>query len=77
MGSYPVCQNAEFVEFLPQEFFSDTDRMFVLGRYAGKIKTTGRTFAAEWVHVFTIRDGQVTHFRECADTAQFAEGFCA
>jgi ketosteroid isomerase-like protein len=72
-----VAENEEFAEFSPREFFSDTDRVFAFGRYVGKIKKTGRAFATEWVHVFTIRDGQVTRFREHTDTAQFAEGFRA
>ena len=70
-----VAENEEFSEFSPREFFADADRVFVLGRYAGKIKKTGRPFATEWVHVFTIKNGKVARFSEHTDTAQFAEGF--
>ena len=68
-----VAEHEEFSEFSPRELCGDDDRVFVLGNYAGKVKKTGRTFASEWVHVFTIRDGKVTRFREHTDTAQFAE----
>jgi uncharacterized protein len=72
-----VAANETFSEFAPREFFSDSDHVFALGRYAGTINKSGRKFETEWVHVFTIRDGQVTRFREHTDTAQFAEGYRA
>jgi uncharacterized protein len=72
-----VAENEVFSEFSPREFFCDSDRVFAFGRYAGTMKKTGRTFETEWVHVFTIRDGKVTRFREHTDTAQFAEGYRA
>jgi ketosteroid isomerase-like protein len=72
-----IADNETFSEFTPREFFCDSDRVFVFGRYAGTIRKTGRRFETEWVHVFTIRDGQVTRFREHTDTAQFAEGYRA
>jgi ketosteroid isomerase-like protein len=28
--------------------------------------------SADWVHVFTVKDGKVTTFDEFTDTAQFA-----
>ena len=72
-----MAENESFSEFAPREFFSDSDRVFAFGRYAGTIKKTGHRFETEWVHVFTIRDGKVTRFREHTDTAQFAEGYRA
>ena len=49
----------------------------MLGSYALKMKKTGKPVACEWVHVFTFRDGKVTHWREHTDTAQFAEAWRA
>ncbi len=72
-----VAENEEFAEFTPREFFGVDDRVFALGNYAGKVKKSGRPFASEWVHVFTVRDGKVTRFREHTDTAQFAEAYAA
>jgi ketosteroid isomerase-like protein len=62
-------------DFSPREFFGAGDRVCVLGHYAWKIRKTGRTVAGDWVHVFTIRNGKVTRFREFNDTAQFAEAY--
>jgi ketosteroid isomerase-like protein len=65
----------EFSDFSPREFYAADDKVFVLGTCAGKIKTTGRPFACEWAHVFTIAGGKIGKFREYTDTAQFVDGF--
>jgi ketosteroid isomerase-like protein len=70
-----IAQHQEAIDFLPQEFFAAEDRVFVLGHYDWKIRKTGRTVASDWVHVFTIRGGKVTQFREFNDTAKFAEAY--
>ena len=31
--------------------------------------------SSDWIHVFTVRDGKVTTFREFTDTAQFAAAY--
>jgi ketosteroid isomerase-like protein len=72
-----VADNEEFSDFSPREFFAADDKVFVLGSYALTMKKTGRPVACEWVHVFTLRDGKVTRWREHTDTAQFAEGYAA
>lgn len=43
-----------------------------LGRYTGKNKSTGRPLDAQFVHVWSFRDGKIIHFQQYADTAQFA-----
>jgi ketosteroid isomerase-like protein len=70
-----VAQHLDFSEFSPNEFYPVGDKVFVLGRYAMTVKKTGRPIASDWCHVFTIRDGKVTAFREFTDTAQAAEAY--
>ena len=70
-----VADNEEFSEFSPREFYAAADKVFVLGTYTLKMKKTGKPVACEWAHVFTLRDGKVTRWREHTDTAQFAEAF--
>ena len=66
-----VAELEQFSEFSPNEFYAAGDRVFVLGRYAGKIAKTGRTFASEFVHIFTMRGGKVCDFHEFNDSARF------
>jgi uncharacterized protein len=60
----------EFSEFAPREFYADKDKVFVLGNYAMTARRTGRQFASDFVHIFTLRDGRVSKFREMTDTAR-------
>jgi ketosteroid isomerase-like protein len=62
----------EFSAFSPNEFFSDKDKVFVLGHYAMTIKKTGRKFASDFVHVMTLKDGKIAKFDEFLDTALLA-----
>ena len=70
-----VGESMEFTAFTPKEFYACEDKVFVLGHYAAKVRKTGRSAASEWAHVFTIKDGKVTAFREFTDTATFAEAY--
>ena len=67
-----VADTMEFSDFSPREFCACDDKVFVLGHYAATIRRTGRPAASDWVHVFTVRGGKVTRFRELTDTASFA-----
>jgi len=67
-----VGEHEEFSAFTPREFYAADDKVFVLGAYSLTVKPSGTPVAAEWVHVFTLKDGKVTRFREHTDTAQFA-----
>ncbi|MDQ3713520.1 MAG: nuclear transport factor 2 family protein [Acidobacteriota bacterium] len=59
----------EFSNFEPQEFIAQGDKVVVLGRSSGTVKATGRTIETEWVHIFTVKDGKITGFKEFFDTA--------
>ena len=59
----------EVLAFEPREFVSEGDTVVACGNYRARVKTTGRTYEAEWVHVFHFRDGKVANFKEFFDTA--------
>ena len=42
-------------------------------RYTGTGKVTGKTLDVALVHVWDIRDGKITRFRQFIDTLRFAE----
>jgi len=64
-----LAENLDFEIFDPQRFGADGGLVFVHGRTVAKVKSTGRRFDTEWVHVFTIEGGRVTRFEEFYDTA--------
>ncbi len=44
-----------------------------LGEYRGTHKQTGRSTVAAFAHVYDLRDGRITRFRQYTDTAMVAE----
>lgn len=70
-----VAETLEITQFEPREFITQDDKVVALGYYAGRVKSTGRQYASEWAHVFTLREGKVIKFREYADTANLAAAY--
>lgn len=56
----------------PQRFVAEGDTVVTTGRYRGMYKASVTTVDAQFVHVWTIRDGKVTAFQQYTDTLQFA-----
>jgi uncharacterized protein len=63
-----VADTIEFTTFEPREYVAQGDRVVVLGHYAGRVKATGRSFAADWAMVWTLREGKAVTFQEYTDT---------
>lgn len=59
----------QFERFEPRQFIAQGDMVVALGYYSGTVKASRRPFASEWAHVFTMKGGKATRFREYADTA--------
>jgi ketosteroid isomerase-like protein len=52
----------------PQEFVAGADTLVALGEYLGTCKATGRSFQAPFAHVWKLKDGLVSAFRQHTDT---------
>ena len=65
----------EVKTFTPKDFHAASDLVFVFGHYAWTVRKTGKSVDCDWLHVFTVKNGKVTAFREFTDTAQYAEAF--
>jgi hypothetical protein len=70
-----LAQTEDVEQFQPQRFFSDGDMVIVTGRYAARVKNTGKNATTDWVHAFTFRNGKVARWREYFDTASFAKAY--
>jgi ketosteroid isomerase-like protein len=57
--------------FTPQTFDASGDKVFVEGHGASTLRDSGKRVDGDWLHVFTIRDGQLIGFKEFHDTAQY------
>lgn len=55
-------------QFEPREFIAQGGKVAVQGQYRWRVKSTGRSFGSEFMHVFTVHNGKITDFREYFDT---------
>ena len=55
------------------DFVVEGNRVVSFGVYSGKYKLTGRSIAAPFAHLWTVRDGKITSFLMYTDTAKILE----
>ena len=53
---------------IPDEFIDGGDTVVVLGKYSGTYKTTGKSFQANFAHVWKMQDGKAIRFVQYVDT---------
>ena len=53
---------------VPDDYIDGGDRVVALGAYSGTYKATGKSFRANFAHVWTVRDGRATRFVQYVDT---------
>lgn len=53
---------------VPDEFVDGGETIIALGTYSGKYKATGKSFRANFAHVWTIREGKAVKFAQYTDT---------
>jgi uncharacterized protein len=65
----------DIVEFKPEEFIAQNDKVVVLGRFTMVVRATGRTSQSAWAHVWTIEEGKVKSMREYVDTLAVSKAY--
>jgi ketosteroid isomerase-like protein len=53
---------------VPDEFLDAGDAIVVLGKYSGTFKATGKSFKADFAHVWKISQGKAVRFLQYVDT---------
>lgn len=70
-----LAADQEEVEFIPMEYITQGDKVVVLGHEEWKTRQGGHQFKTDWVHIFTVRKGKITSFRQFMDTAVVAAAY--
>jgi ketosteroid isomerase-like protein len=70
---HKVAETQEQVEFAPEYFIAQDDKVVVLGRFVNHVKATGKQSRSDWAHVWTVQDGVITHMQEYVDTAAVSQ----
>ena len=58
---------------VPTEFIAEGDNVVSLGVFTGIHGTTGKPAEARYAHVWTVKDGSITRFRQFIDTLAIAQ----
>jgi len=53
---------------VPEEFIDGGETVVALGKYGGTYKATGKSFQANFAHVWKVREGQAVRFVQYVDT---------
>lgn len=53
---------------VPDEFIDGGDSIVALGQYSGTYKATGKSFRANYAHVWRVREGKAVRFVQYVDT---------
>ena len=65
----------EVTDFEAREFIAQGDRVVVLGRSTATVRSTGRHYSTEWVHIYTIKNNKIANFVTFFDTAAALRAF--
>ena len=65
----------DITRFEPLEFIAEGDKVVVLGESEATVRSTGKTYQTDWVHVFHVHDGKVKEFQEFFDNAAATRAF--
>ena len=65
----------DVLEFTPEEFIAQGDKVVALGHNQWRAKESGRQFGGDFAHVFTVQDGKIKEFHEYMDTASAASAY--
>jgi uncharacterized protein len=54
---------------VPADYVDGGDSIVAMGQYSGTYKATGKSFKAEFAHVWKLQDGKAVKFVQYVDTA--------
>jgi len=70
-----ISEAIDMNEFTIDEIFGDWDSFSVSGVEGSHVKSTGKTYRGEWIHIVKVKDGKVVYVREFNDSASMQKAF--
>ena len=70
-----LAKEEDITHFEPLEFLAVEDKVVVLGVSTSTVRETGNIYHTEWVHIFTIKEGNIVSFVEFFDNAAATRAF--
>jgi ketosteroid isomerase-like protein len=69
----PLQRDWKTFEIVPSEYLAEGDGVLSIGRFRGVHGATGKSADAGYAHLWTVRDGRITRFRQFIDTLAIAQ----
>ena len=70
-----LAANEDITHHAPTEFIAQNDRVVALGEITATVRSTGKTYSTDWVHIFRVTDEKITNFLEFFDNAAVTRAF--
>jgi ketosteroid isomerase-like protein len=70
-----ISQSIKLKAFTPENFFTNENKVVVLGSDTAEVISTGRSYTSTWVQAFTLKDGKIIHVQVYLDTLTIANAF--
>lgn len=68
-------ENLNMKSFVPQTFCNNDDTVVVIGHDEAQVKSTGKSYSADWVQAFSFQDGKIARVQVFMDTKVIADAF--
>lgn len=65
----------DVIEFEPEEFIAERQKVVVLGHFTMRVKSTGKLSRSQWVHVWKLDEGKISYMREYVDTLAVSRAY--
>jgi ketosteroid isomerase-like protein len=70
-----ISQSIKLKAFTPENFFTNENKVVVLGSDTAEVISTGKSYTSTWVQAFTLNDGKIIHVQVYLDTLTIANAF--
>jgi ketosteroid isomerase-like protein len=70
-----LASEVEFLDYQPQTFIADEEKVAVSGVSTIRVRATGATYDDIWVHIFTMKNGKTVRFEQFHNTAAAVAAF--
>lgn len=70
-----VFENIDVMEQNIKSYIDGGDSVIVTGYEHMRVKSTGREYKSNWIHMYTLHGGKIVAFEEFIDTAELVSAF--
>lgn len=70
-----ISQTIKLKVFTPENFFTNENKVVVLGSDTAEVIATGKSYTSTWVQAFTFKESKIVHVQVYLDTLTISNAF--